>query len=39
LAEIPNVVCLKEAAGSMDQVSELKVFFRRRLPFIPETTL
>jgi len=24
LAEIPNILCLKEAAGSMDQVSELK---------------
>lgn len=24
LAEIPNIVCSKEAAGSMDQVSELK---------------
>lgn len=24
LAEIPNIVCIKEAAGSMDQVSELK---------------
>ena len=24
LAEIPNIVCIKEAAGNMDQVSELK---------------
>ena len=24
LAEIPNILCIKEAAGSMDQVSELK---------------
>jgi len=24
LSEIPNIVCLKEAAGSLDQVSELK---------------
>ncbi len=24
LAEVPNIVCIKEAAGSMDQVSELR---------------